>query len=146
MFSTTIPTSTRYDEWICLVVISNLCNIVCILLLHRTLSIYLHVFIYYLGYCIYVAAIFRLTLGFHCYFSIFHLNLYKIMPRLRLAEKAIEISLFSWYYNYSTICNADKKYLFCWLAVRENQLHAIQYMQCLCLFYQKFKSFSGLKA
>ena len=64
---------------------------------------------YYLGYCISVAAIFRLTWGFHCYFSIFHLNLNKIMPSLRLAEKAIGISLSSLHYNYSTICNADKK-------------------------------------
>ena len=31
------------------------------------------------------------------------------MPSLRLAEKAIEISLSSLHYNYSTICNADKK-------------------------------------
>ena len=35
-----------------------------------------------------------------------------IMPSLRLAEKAIEISLSSLHYNYSTICNADKNVVF----------------------------------
>ena len=40
-------------------------------------DISLDMFIYYLAYCINLAAIFRLTWYFHCYLSIFNINLNK---------------------------------------------------------------------
>ena len=74
-----------------------------------------------------MAAIFHLTFGFHCYFSISNLDLNKIMPSLRLAEKAIKMSISSFHNHHLTICKAEKRGLRCWIIHLHSMKHYIKY-------------------